>query len=176
MKKVLVLLAFILATALLFCGCDSGSAAGTNNATGGKSVAISEEQLFRLDAVNYDVGDIDGVKKLAESGVIYAYCSSAEGVNSTIDSLSSIPGAELNKYSTDNKNVVLTLVTLGEGTKASYSIEKVEMGDKAAISVYVKTNDGTADERKISEYHFARLDVPVYSSITVYLDGVQVGK
>ena len=176
MKKILVLLAFVLATALLFCGCDGTTSNGENTPTNGKAVEMTEQQLFRLDAVNYDISDIEGVKKLGDSGVIYAYCSSAESVNQTVELLDQLPDSDLNKYSEDDKNLVLTLITLGDGKNASYSIEKIEIGERAALYVYVKTNEVTEDEKRTGEYHFARLGVPVCGEITVYLDGVQVGK
>ena len=166
----------IMAAALLFCGCDGATGNGGNGETNGKALKITETQVFTLDAVNYDISEINGVKKYGDSGVIYAYCSSAESVNGTIATLNQIPGAELNEYSADDKNVVLTLITLGEGEKASYSIEKIEMGEQAALHIYVKTNESDPATQKTGEYHFARLDIPVCGTISVYLDGVQVGK
>lgn len=175
MKKILLI--FILAFALLICGCDDAASAdnGADSNTNGKTVAMSELQTFKLDAVNYDINDIDGIKKLGERGVVYAYCSSPESVNETISVLEQIPGSELTKYGTDNQNIILTLITIGEGEKSSYSIEKIEIGAAAALHVYVKTNTGDPETKKTAEYHFVRLDVPVCGEINVYLDGSKVG-
>jgi len=112
MKK--FLLVFILAFALLICGCDNAAPAdnGSNSESNGKAVAISETQTFKLDAVNYDINDIAGIKKLGESGVVYAYCSSPESVNETVSVLNQLPDSGLTQYSTDNKNLVLLVVKL----------------------------------------------------------------
>ena len=174
MKK--VILAFVLLLALVFVGCDGASDKGSENGAGtsGKEVAMSEAQSFKLDDMNYAIDDIGGVKKLGDSGVLYAYCTEAAGANAIINSFEAIPGVDLEPYDTKNEGLVLVLITLGDD--CSYSIDKVEMSDGASLSVYVKTDASESSDRAVREYHFVRLDIPVCGVINVYLDGNKVGE
>lgn len=76
----------------------------------------------------------------------------------------------------DNKRLILTVVTLGEGEKSTYKIDKVEIGDKASMNVYVVTEGGSASDVNTGTYHFIRVNTPVCSKINVYLDGELVTK
>ena len=172
MKKVIV--AFILLFAIVFVGCDGTGDKGKETAQS-KEVDMSEAQSFKLDDMNYAVEDIGGIKKLGESGVLYAYCTEAVGANAVINSFEGIPGFDLEPYDTNKEGLVLVLITLGEGESSSFIIDKVEMSDEASLSVYVKTDASEASERAVREYHFVRLDIPVCGLINVYLDGNKVG-
>ena len=91
------------------------------------AVEMSETQTVNIDAVNYEMSYIEGVPKISDSGIIYAFCTDAEGANATVSNLNSLLGTELQKYNDEDKNLILILVTLGEGEKSDYSIEKIEM-------------------------------------------------
>ena len=161
---------------LLLVSC-SGNSGSNNSSNGGKSLESDMYNTVKIDAVNYDIANIEGVEKLGDTGVLYAFCSSAKNANSTISSLNAMLGENVPTYDeNDTKHLILTVVTLGEGEKSTYKVDKVEMGDNASINVYVVTDGGNAEDTRVGTYHFVRINTPVVGKVNVYLDGEAVKK
>ena len=175
MKRIIALVLALLAFALVSC---SGNGDGNNSSSNvGKAVETDMYNTLKIDAVNYDISNIEGMTKIAETGILYAFCSPAKNANSTISSLNAMLGEDTPTYDeNDNKRLILTVVTLGEGEKSTYKIDKVEIGDKASMNVYVVTEGGSASDVNTGTYHFIRVNTPVCSKINVYLDGELVTK
>ena len=174
MKKIIAIILALVTLTFISCSSDSGS---NNSSNGGKAIEADMYNTVKIDAVNYDIANIEGVEKLGETGVLYAFCSSAKNANATISSLNAMLGESVPTYDeNDSKHLILTVVTLGEGEKSTYKVDKVEMGDNAAINVYVVTSGGKTEDTRVGTYHFVRINTPVSSKVNVYLDGEIVTK
>ena len=173
MKKIIAV--FLILITLLFVSCNGNDGGNVNGTM--KAVTVDQYGSISLDAVNYDMSDIPGMTKIAEEGVLYVFCSNAKNANATISSLNDMLGGDAQTYDeSDTKHLVLTVVTLGEGEKSTYTVEKVEMGENASMHVFVKTEGGAASDAKKGTYHFMRVDTPVCGKVNVYLDGELITK
>ena len=174
MKKIIAIILALVTLAFVSCSSNNG---GNNSSNGGKALETDMYNTIKIDAVNYDIANIEGVEKLGDTGVLYAFCSPAKNANSTISSLTAMLGENVPTYDeSDTKHLILTVVTLGEGEKSTYKVDKVEMGDNATINVYVVTSGGKAEDTKVGTYHFVRINTPVGGKVNVYLDGETVKK
>ena len=173
MKKIIAV--FLILVTLMLVSCGGNDSPAKNN--GGKTVTVDQYGSISLDAVNYDMSDIPGMTKIAEEGVLYVFCSKAKDANATISALNDMLGGDVQTYDeNDTAHLILTVMTLGEGEKSSYKVDKVEQGENASLNVYIKTEGGSAEDTKTGTYHFMRVNTPICGKISVYLDGELITK
>ena len=157
--------------------CSCGGGVVEENLKPGSKLSITDN-VAALSGLNFSL-DISKDNLLGDSGVVLATYNNAKGANDIIATL----GSECNipKFDTEKQgSFVLVIVTLGEGKSANYTVEEVYMNarnDKPNVDVYVSTTGSDESAPLTYEYHLVEVSAPYFGyTVTVFLDGVQVGK